>query len=68
MSNNGCSINVSVFQFAMTMGLPIMSADWLQRLWNERNNIEISVNSEDVVGCFGIKDSTFFAWLNFFAI
>ena len=36
-------------QYAVTMGMPIMSAEWVERLWEERYNLDITANSESMV-------------------
>ena len=38
-----------MFQYAMTMGMPIMSGQWVERLWEERYNLDITANSESMV-------------------
>ncbi|XP_076454134.1 protein ECT2-like [Babylonia areolata] len=37
------------YKYAMTMGMPIMSARWVERLWEERYNLDISANSDSMM-------------------
>ncbi|KAL8598805.1 hypothetical protein ACOMHN_015384 [Nucella lapillus] len=34
------------YKYAMTMGMPIMSAQWVEQLWAQRYNLDVNANSD----------------------